>query len=107
MELTKYVILERDWMVANGVLIYYDSISMRIRDIYVPLEENLKIATIARLRSNIILKPQTANTCFAFVKEDPRIDKEKIYQITQIESCYVNTEPGLMLSNSVIPLDKF
>ena len=58
--INRNVILGRDFLSKNGVRLYFDLECMKIDDSYVPLEEDIKIASIVRLQKGTVLKPQTS-----------------------------------------------
>ena len=103
--MNRNIILGRDWLVQNGVRLYYDLGCLRVGQVYVPLEEDIHIASILRLKSKTILKPQTVNMCLAKIKNNPDILKDTLFQVSQIETGYITSEPGLMVSNSVVKMD--
>ena len=61
--LNRNLILGRDWLKQNGVRLYYDLGCLRIGQTYIPLEEDAHVASVVRIASTVILKPQTANVC--------------------------------------------
>lgn len=67
-----------------------------------PLEED--IASIIKLKSKTVIKPQTSNICLTKIKNNPEIIKQKLFKISQIDTGYVSTEPGLMVGNSVVKM---
>lgn len=52
-------ILGRDWLVKNGVRLFFDLGSLRIRKTYVPIVEDIHIAFILRTSRKTIFKPQS------------------------------------------------
>lgn len=62
-------------MTANVVRIYYS--------VYVPLEENVRVESIARLRSNVILKPQLTYALHSLRK----LLKLIVIKLTKITKC--------------------
>jgi hypothetical protein len=42
----------------------------------------------------------------ATIKNNSELNQQKIFQISQIDTGYISSEPGLMLSNAVIKRDK-
>ena len=103
--MNRNIILGHDWLVQNGVRLYYDLGCLRIGQMYVPLEEDIHIASIVRVKTKTIIKPQTANVCLATIKNNSELNQHKIFQISQIDTGYISSEPGLMLSNAVIKID--
>ena len=98
-------ILGRDWLVQNGVRLYFDLGFLRIGNTQVPLEEDIHISSLVRLRSTTVLKPQTATVCLGKVKDSPEFPVRNLYTITAVETNFIGSEPGLMVSNSVAKLN--
>lgn len=48
-------ILGRDWFIQNEVRIYYDLGTMRINDVYVPLQEDIHISSVLRIAKSVVL----------------------------------------------------
>ncbi|MES9994030.1 MAG: retropepsin-like aspartic protease [Candidatus Thiodiazotropha sp.] len=99
-------ILGRDWLVQNGVRLYFDLGFLRIGSSTVPLEEDIHIASLVRLRSTTVLKPQTATVCVGKIKDSSAFQVRQIYSVTATETNFISNEPGLMVSNSVGRLNK-
>jgi hypothetical protein len=59
--MNRNLILGRDWLVQNGIRLYYDLGCLRIGQMYVPIEEDMHITSIVRFKIATIRKPQTAN----------------------------------------------
>ena len=98
-------ILGRDWLVQNGVRLYFDLGFLRVGKTTVPLEEDIHIASPLRLGSTTVLKPQTATVCLGKIKESSDIPIHQIYSVTAVETNVLSKEPGLMVSNSVAKLN--
>ena len=99
-------ILGRDWLVQNRVRLYFDLGFLRIGETKVPLEEDIHIASLVRVRSTTVLKPQAATVCLGKVKDSPEFPVYGLYTVTATETNFVGGEPGLMVSNSVAKLTK-
>ncbi|MCG7876478.1 MAG: DDE-type integrase/transposase/recombinase [Candidatus Thiodiazotropha taylori] len=99
-------ILGRDWLVQNGVRLYFDLGFLRIGETRVPLEEDIHIASLVRVRATTILKPQTATVCVGKVKDSHELPVDGVYSVTAIETNFICNEPGLMISNSIAKLNK-
>lgn len=104
--MNRNLILGRDWMTQNGVRLYFDLGCLRIGQTYAPLEEDIHIASIARLTSKTLLRPQTSRICWARVKNNAAFPSAKTYQILPVEQGHIANEPGLMVTNSIGKLNK-
>ncbi|CAC5416202.1 unnamed protein product [Mytilus coruscus] len=105
-DMNRNVILGKDWLVQNGVRLYFDLGCLRIQKNYVSLEEDIHVASIVRLTVNAVLKPQTINVCPVGLKNNPSFGSTKLLEISPVASGYVSTEPGLMISNTVVNFNK-
>ena len=99
-------ILGDDWLVQNGIRLYYDLGIMRVGGKNVPLEKDIHIASLVRLRSKTLLKPQTAIVCSGKIKESAEFPISKLYSVSAVETNFVGSEPGLSVSNSLAKLGK-
>ncbi|VDI78111.1 Hypothetical predicted protein, partial [Mytilus galloprovincialis] len=105
-DMNRNVILGKDWLVQNGVRLYFDLGCLRIQKNYVPLEEDINVASVVRLTVNAVLKPQSINVCPVGLKNNPSFGSTKLLEISPVASGYVSTEPGLMISNTVVNFNK-
>ena len=95
-------ILGRDWLVQNGVRMYFDLGFLRIGKTEIPLEEDIHIASLVRLRSKTILKPQTATICQGKIKDSSGFPSTKFYSVSAVDTDFIGSEPGLMVSNILL-----
>lgn len=99
--MNRNLILGRDWLVQHGVRLYFDLGCLRIGRSYVPLERDIHIASIARLKSSRTFKPQTAQVCLVKIKNHPELRNGMLFQISGVDRGYVYSEPGLSVANSI------
>ena len=104
--MNRNIILGQEWLMKNGVRMYYDLGCLRVNNTYVPLIEDIHIASVVRLKSTLVLKPHTAYICKGRVKNNPQISKQGIYQVSSIEQSFINNDPGLEMTSAVIKLDE-
>ena len=76
------------------------------RETYAPLEEDIHIASVVRLTSTVILKPQTSKICYAKARHNIAFPAFGIYQVSALKEGHIASEPGLMVSNSVGKLNE-
>ena len=72
----------------------------QINQTYIPLQEDIHVTSIVRLRSKTKIKPQTAVLCNCKVRNNPS-PVDTTYQISPIECGFFSHEPGLMVTNSI------
>ena len=99
-------ILGRDWLVQNGVRLFFDLGILKFNDTTVPLEEDIHIASLVRLGSKTVLKPQSATVCTGRIKDSGEIPSGELYAVSAIEKGFMGNQPGLMVSNSIAKMSK-
>ena len=85
---------------------YFDLGFLRIGETSIPLEEDIHTASLIRLRSKTLLKPQTATLCFGKVKNTSGFPDSKFCSVSAVDTNFIGSEPGLMVSNSLAKLGK-
>ena len=60
-DMNRNIILGRDWLCQNGVRLYYDLGYLRFKKAYIPLVEDIHIASIVRMKKHT--KDQTTIRC--------------------------------------------
>jgi hypothetical protein len=55
-EMHRNVIIGRDWLIQNGVRVYYDLGSFRIEKTYSPLEEDIHIPSVVQAQRKCVIK---------------------------------------------------
>lgn len=73
-------ILGRDWLIQNRVRIYYDLGTMRINDVYVPLQEDIHISSVLRIAKSIVVKLHAAQICLARYKSALDVSPNEVLQ---------------------------
>ena len=68
-DINRSFILGIDWLVQNGVRLYFDLGSLRIGKTYVPIVEDIHIASLLRASRKVIVKPQSSTICLAKHKD--------------------------------------
>ena len=101
--MNRNIILGLDFLKNNDVRLYYDLGCLRIKNSYVPFEEDIQIASLVRLTSDQTIKPQTSCVCNAKIQNNPDLPPT-LYQVSGVDKGYLSQEPGLMLANTVMKL---
>lgn len=84
-EMNRNLILGSDWLLQNGVRIYFDLGCLRVGDkTYVNLEEDIHVSSVARIKYTTILKPHTATICYGKVRQNPDLPAKVNYQISAV-----------------------
>ena len=100
------MILGRDWLQQDDVRIYFDLGSIRVGKAYVPLANDIHIATIIRSVNKLLLKPQSANVCIAKIKNSSSLFVSGLLQVFALDSGYIIWKPCLVVSNSVAKIHR-
>ncbi len=103
--MNRNMLLGRDFLRNNGVRLYFDLGCLRINGVYVPLEEDIHIASLIRLKHKIILKPQTANVCSGKLQRNICGNTAAMCEVSNVERGYINSEPGLMVGTSIAKIN--
>lgn len=67
--LNRNVILGLDLLQSRGVRVSHDLGCIRVHNVYIPLEDDIHIASIIRTRTKIKLPPQTVHICYCQVRK--------------------------------------
>ncbi|CAG2214183.1 Retrovirus-related Pol polyprotein from transposon 297 [Mytilus edulis] len=105
-DMNRNAILGRDWLVKFGVRVYFDLGCLRINKTYVPLVEDIHIASIVRLAQTTVFKPQTSNICYVKGNKNYTFSSSKSFEISPITKGHLSYQPGLMVANSVANINE-
>ena len=97
--MNRNIILGRDFLINNGVRLYYDLGALRIGKQFVPLDEDIHISILMRLTHRAKLKPQSSIICFVKTKLNTK-DSDS-FENSPVEKGFIADEPGIMLINSI------
>ena len=102
--LNRNVIIGLDWLKSRGVRVYHDLSCIRVHETYIPLIDDMHVASIARTRLNVKISPQSAHICQVTVRKHPGFPYGKEYEVSPIETNTLGNEPGLLIPNSICKL---
>ena len=86
--------------------LYFDLGILKFGDTTVPLEEDIHIASLLRLVSKTVLKPQSATVCTGRIKDSGEIPSGEFYAVSSIEKGFMGNQPGLTVSVSIAKMSK-
>ena len=95
------LILGQDWLVKEGVRLYYDLGCLRVKGTYAPLEDDIHVASLLRLTDNKVIKPQTASVCVGKFKARAGLKGSELCEISAVNLGDISNEPGVMVSSSI------
>ena len=104
-DINKNVILGKDWLSKFGVQLYFDLQNLKVGKTYVPLQPDIHIHAIVRLKDDLVMKPQTSYTCTGKMQNRKEFPPES-YEISQATEDFVASEPGVLVSNSSVDVKK-
>ena len=89
-----------------GVRMYFDLGLIRIKGIYVPMVSDKHVSTVVRLNRSITIRPNTTYILCAKVKKTENFSFGKECIISSFSDNLVREEPGLVVTNSVVKLNR-
>ena len=102
--LNRNVILGEDWLVDNGIRMYYDMKVVRINGEYISLDDDIHISSIVRLDEKVVLKPQHAHTCQGIMSSNGRTGA--VYELEQLRSGHLSTLSGVSVASSIVKMNE-
>ena len=110
-ELNRSALLGRDFLFSHSVRAYFDLGCIKVKDSYIPLENDAHISSLVRLRTEAVLKPQTGIVCEGVIKSSHKALKNNSKlsftgEVCALDEGLIANEPGLKLIGSVITVNK-
>ena len=102
--LNRTSIIGRDFLVKNGVRLYFDLAKMRIQNAYVPLENDIHVSSVARLSKKLKMKPRTVYLVSGHIKSNPYFDKETSYELEEVSKGFLYSQPEIEVSPAIVRL---
>lgn len=96
-QMTRNVILGEDFFNQNGVRLYFDLKCMRLGKSLIPMQKDIHIASLVRISSKTVLKPQSYNICMVKIRA-----RRGTYQISGSVNSALSDEPGVMVGNTIV-----
>ncbi len=100
------ILLGRDFLIQHKVKLDFDKGQFHLQGQVVPLESDSYLASLVRLTSRKVLKPQTVVMCWGRFRNQKHIHPPTLCTVTGIDTGFMNREPGLMVTNSVTRVRK-
>jgi hypothetical protein len=102
-DMNRNVILGRDWLIQNGVRLYFDLSCLKVQNTYIPLQEDIHIVSVLRLSNKTLLKPQTAYVCWTKARKFHKCyTNSNLYEISAVDTGFIGSQSGVMIGNSVV-----
>ena len=105
-EMNRNIILGRDWLKQFGVCMYYDLGCIRIGKLYVKMEEDIHISSLARLTTQKVIRMQTGKSYLCIAKGNKQLLNSKFHQVIPTEDSTISREPGLLTVNFIVKASK-
>ena len=93
------MILGRDFLTTQVVRLYFDLGYLRIGKSYVAMQEDVHICSVLRLKRKAKLKPYSVNIITTHMSKP--IDGSQTIEIAALEYGHVDSEPGIVINQSV------
>ncbi|MES9879659.1 MAG: reverse transcriptase family protein, partial [Sedimenticola sp.] len=103
--LSRNIILGQDWLRARGVRVYHDLGCIRLNKTYIPMVEDIHVASVVRATRKTKIKAQSAHICTCKVRRNPNLTENQVYEISPIDNGYLSHEPGLMIPNTIAKMN--
>ena len=91
----------KDFLAKNSCRINFDLNCIRIKDQYVPLQNDICIASLVRLCKTVTFKPQTTYRLPSKLKQNPSIPENSVYEVTAVEKGFLTSDPYIKLTLSL------
>ena len=104
--MNRNLIIGHDFLTKNGVRLYFDLACLRVNNTFVPLIEDIHIASIIRSQCTVTLKPNTSYIIKGKIKSNPQIPTSKLYQVLSADKGFISEEPGLTITDGLIKLNR-
>ena len=105
-DLTRNVILGRDFLIENGARLYFDLNKIRIRNVYIPMENDVHLASKVRASHHMTLAPQTASIMIAEIKKSEYFSDLKDYNFNPTQQGFINEQHELIISPALVKLEQ-
>lgn len=104
--LSRSVILGRDFLFKNNAIIYTNLKKIKIRDLYIPLVLDAHIALITRTRKPVTLQPRTDNILQIEIERLNQDNPNSSYIFSpKLSSSFFQSNKGLRVSESLININ--
>ena len=102
-DMNRHVMLGRDWLIQSGVRLYFDLSCLRVHNTYMPLQEDIHIASCLRLSNKTLFKPQTAYVCWTKARKFHKCYTNfNLYEISAVYTGFIGSQSGVVIGNSVV-----
>ena len=104
-DLSRSMILGRDFLSKNNARIYYDLNRLRINKVYVPMDLDAHISALVRSCENVTLRPQSVSLVHARVRKSPYFD-ESDYSFEPVKRGFLTAQPELKVMPALVNVKK-
>ena len=92
--ITQPVILGRDFLTNNNVIMRFDTCSIELHGECIKLDNHNFLTSLVKLTGNVLLKPQSTVTCFVKVRKQ-REKMNDSYLLSRIKTGILHDQPGV------------
>ena len=105
-DLTRNVIIRRDFLIENAARLYFDLSKIRIRNVYIPMENDVHLAFQVRASHHMTLAPQTACIMIAEIKKNEYFTDKKDYSFSPTQRGFINEQHELIILPALVKLEQ-
>ena len=106
-QMNRNLILGRDWLMQYGVRLYFDLKKIKVKGAFLPLEEDIHIASLLRIDRDTILKPNSVHLVRTNVKRLKYFSPGQDFQISTVSRGMMAEQPELTISDAVVKLERY
>ena len=101
--ITQPVILGRDFLTNNNVIMRFDTCSIELHGECIKLDNNNFLTSLVKLTRNVLLKPQSTVTCFVKVRKQ-REKMNDSYLLSCIKTGILHDQPGVFPLEGIVDI---
>ena len=105
-DLSRNVILGRDFMIKTNARIMFDINKVCINKVYIPMERDVHLASIVRTKGKVNMQPMTAYLIKAKIKKSPYITEDQQYEFEPTNKGRIYQNPEIQVASSVSKIRK-
>ena len=100
--MNRNIVMGRDWLTQFGVHMHYDLGCIRIGKLYIKMEEDIHISSIATCTAHTIIKLQTGKCCLCIAKGNKQVLNSKFHHVIPNEDSAITSAKSLAYRQSIL-----
>ena len=102
--INRNIILGRDWLIKNGVRLYYDLKKLKFKTAYVDLDDDIHISSLLHINATTTLKPSSIHHVSAKLNSNTFKIEHQIYTINALQDRAIANEPELEIGDAIFTI---